>query len=78
MCFVQACNIGLATNKIVPRLPHRIIGGLEIGILSSPSKEHNHVSSATMLVRLLYSDPIEDLEIICCLLENHDTRFKPK
>ena len=78
MCFIRACNTGLTAHRIMLRLSHHTTKGLETVVLSSPNKEHNHVISTTMLARLLNLASIEDLEIICCFLVNHDTRLEPK
>ena len=78
MCFVLACNIGLAANITVLRLSHQITSGVGKVILIYERKDCNQMIFAIKLARLLYSASILDLDTVCCFFDYQVTKFEPK
>jgi hypothetical protein len=61
---------------VVPKLSHYIVGAFDTGNVSSLRRDEIHVSTATVIARLLYSAYVDDLDTVGCFIDDQDTRLE--
>lgn len=78
ICLVLTCKIRLDTRAIALKLSTQTVGTLIDTIPSSWRRELNHVISAIVCARLLYSASVLDLEIETCFFMLQERRLPPR
>lgn len=63
---------------MVGRLSQNNTGALEIGTCRNTSNCLIQSSSTEVVDKVRYSTSVEDLETVCCFLEDQDTGFGPR
>lgn len=72
------CIPGLQVSAVAKILSHNKLGGTKNGTYRKVSRCLIQLSSASMEDKALYSNSVEDLEIVYSFLEDQEIRLEPR